>query len=55
LRQRFSDREIVVLAATIAQVNYWARLNNGLGIPSGGFFDDRACELPLPAADQEAK
>jgi len=55
LRQRFSDREIVVLAATIAQVNYWARLNNGLGIPSAGFFDDHVCELPLPAPDQEAE
>ncbi len=46
LRRRFSDREIVVLAATIAQVNYWARLNNGLGVPSAGFFDERACALP---------
>lgn len=36
LRRRFSDREIVVLATTIAQVNYWARLNSGLGVPSAG-------------------
>ena len=43
MRRCFTDREIVVLAATIAQVNYWARLNNGLGIPSAGFFDERAC------------
>ena len=46
LRRRFSDREIVVLATTIAQVNYWARLNNGLGVPSAGFFDERVCPLP---------
>lgn len=46
LRRRFDDREIVVLATTIAQVNYWARLNKGLGVPSAGFFDERACALP---------
>lgn len=46
LRRRFLDREIVVLATTIAQVNYWARLNNGLGVPSAGFFDERACAIP---------
>ena len=38
LRSNFTEREIVVLATTIAQVNYWARLNQGLGIPSAGFF-----------------
>ena len=51
LRQHFSDREIVVLATTIAQVNYWARLNSGLGVPSAGFFDDHACELPATGID----
>jgi len=51
LRRRFSDREIVVLATTIAQVNYWARLNNGLGVPSAGFFDERACALPNEQGD----
>ena len=45
LRRRFTDREIVVLATTIAQVNYWARFNHGLGVPAGGFFDDRACAM----------
>ncbi len=48
MRRRFTDREIVVLATTIAQVNYWARLNNGLGVPSAGFFDERACTVPKP-------
>lgn len=42
----FSPREIVVLATTIAQVNYWSRFNQGLGVPSAGFFDERACPLP---------
>ena len=31
-RQFFSERELVVLATTAAQVNYWARLIQGLGI-----------------------
>lgn len=43
LRRHFDDREIVVLATTIAQVNYWARLNIALGVPSAGFFDDSVC------------
>ena len=36
LRDSFSDREIVALAATSAQVNYWARLIQGLGCPPEG-------------------
>lgn len=48
LRETYSDREIVVLATTISQVNYWARFCNGLGVPLAGFYDDRACPLPMP-------
>jgi alkylhydroperoxidase family enzyme len=36
LREAFTDREIVVLATTIAQVNYWARLVQALGCPPEG-------------------
>ena len=43
LRQVFTDRELVVLATTIAQVNYWARFNHGLGVPAAGF-----CRVPGP-------
>lgn len=43
IKGRFSEREIVVLAATIAQVNYWSRFNQGLGVPAAGFFDESAC------------
>lgn len=39
MREHFSAREGVVLASTVAQVNYWARLNQGLGIPAAGFFE----------------
>lgn len=39
LRARFSARDAVVLATTIAQVNYWARLNRGLGVPAAGFYE----------------
>lgn len=48
LRQAFTERELVVLATTIAQVNYWARFCNGLGVPAAGFFDERTCPLPAP-------
>ena len=36
----FSEKEIVLLASTIASVNYWARLNQALGIPSAGFSEE---------------
>ena len=39
----FTEKEIVILASTIAQVNYWARLIQGLGVPPEGFSDK--CEL----------
>ncbi|MBI5029417.1 MAG: carboxymuconolactone decarboxylase family protein [Chloroflexi bacterium] len=33
LTANFSEREIVILATTAAQVNYWARLIDALGVP----------------------
>lgn len=39
LHTHFSERGIVIIASTIAQVNYWARLIRGLGIPVAGFTD----------------
>jgi len=39
----FTEREIVILASTIVQVNYWARLIQGLGVQPEGFLDK--CEL----------
>lgn len=49
LTANFTEREIVVLATTIAQVNFWSRFNQGLGVPSAGFFDESVCQLPRPA------
>ncbi|MFV0450845.1 MAG: carboxymuconolactone decarboxylase family protein [Propioniciclava sp.] len=40
----FSEREIVILATTAAQVNYWARTIQALGIPPAGFTD--TCSVP---------
>lgn len=37
LRAAFTERELVILATTAAQVNYWARVIQGLGIPPAGF------------------
>jgi alkylhydroperoxidase family enzyme len=36
LRDAFTEREIVVLATTAAQVNYWARTIQSLGAPAAG-------------------
>lgn len=46
VKSAFTTREIVVLAATIAQVNFWTRFNQGLGVPAAGFFDESVCALP---------
>ena len=37
LTKHFNEREIVIMASTAAQVNYWARLIQALGIPPAGF------------------
>jgi alkylhydroperoxidase family enzyme len=36
LNQHFTERELVVLATTVAQVGYWARVAQGLGCPALG-------------------
>jgi AhpD family alkylhydroperoxidase len=41
LSQLFSEREVVILATTAAQVNYWARTIQALGIQPAGF-----CRVP---------
>jgi alkylhydroperoxidase family enzyme len=43
LKANFTEREIVILASTVAQVNYWARLLQALGVPPAGFSDH--CDL----------
>jgi alkylhydroperoxidase family enzyme len=43
LKNNFTEREIVILASTAAQVNYWARLLQSMGVPPAGFSDH--CEL----------
>jgi len=37
LKREFDDREILVLSATVSQVNYWARLIQSLGVAPAGF------------------
>lgn len=44
LKANFTEREIVILASTVAQVNYWARLLQALGVPPAGFSD--RCDIP---------
>jgi alkylhydroperoxidase family enzyme len=39
IKSSFTEREMVILASTAAQVNYWARLIQALGIPPAGFSE----------------
>jgi alkylhydroperoxidase family enzyme len=45
VKSEFNEREMVILASTAAQVNYWARLIPALGIPPAGF--NAECEIKL--------
>lgn len=47
LKANFTEREIVILASTVAQVNYWARLLQALGVPPAGFSDH--CDISMDA------
>lgn len=40
LKENFNEREILILASTAAQVNYWARLLQALGVPPAGFTNN---------------
>ncbi len=35
----FSEREFVVIVSTVAQVNFWTRLIQGIGVPPAGFSE----------------
>ena len=39
LKSNFSPRAIVIIASTAAQVNFWTRLIQGLGIAPAGFHE----------------
>lgn len=39
LKSQFSDRAIVIIASTCAQVNFWARLIQAFGVPPAGFSE----------------
>ena len=55
LKATFNEREIVILASTIAQVNYWARLLQALGVPPAGFSDHCEMNPALPFSNEETK
>jgi AhpD family alkylhydroperoxidase len=40
MREHFSERGMVIVASTAAQVNFWARLIQALGVPSAGFSSE---------------
>jgi alkylhydroperoxidase family enzyme len=39
MKTAYSERQFVIIASTIAQVNYWTRLIQSLGIPPAGFSE----------------
>ena len=39
IKLNFTEREIVIMASIAAQVNYWARMIQALGVPPAGFSD----------------
>lgn len=47
LTQAFSEREIVILAVTAAQVNYWTRLIQALGCPPAGYSEMNLLYVPV--------
>jgi len=47
LTRSFSEREIVILAVTAAQVNYWTRLIQALGCPPAGYTDANLLYVPI--------
>jgi alkylhydroperoxidase family enzyme len=40
MQAHYSDRAFTVIAATAAQVNFWARLIQGLGVSEAGFSEN---------------
>jgi len=40
MKQHFSDRAFTLIAVTCAQVNFWARTIQGLGVSEAGFSED---------------
>lgn len=40
VKKAFSEREMVIIASTAAQVNYWTRLIQAFGIQPDGFMDN---------------
>lgn len=52
MKKNFSEREIVILASTAAQVNYWARLLQALGVPPAGFSEK--CTYNVQLGDEHS-
>lgn len=51
LQQEFDERQVVILATTAAQVNYWARLIQALGCPPEGFTPEFGLTFPTKPVD----
>ena len=40
MKETFSEKEFVVISSTIAQVNFWTRMIQGIGVPPVGFTEN---------------
>jgi hypothetical protein len=40
MKRLYSERGMVIVASTCAQVNFWARLIQSLGVPPAGFSSE---------------
>jgi AhpD family alkylhydroperoxidase len=50
MKRYFTERGMVIVASTCAQVNFWARLIQSLGVPPAGF--SAACVIPSRPASR---
>ena len=48
LKDTFTPAELVTLATTIAQVNFWSRYGQGLDIKALGLAQASGCPVELP-------
>jgi len=48
LKSEFTEREIVMMASTIASVNFWARFNQSLGVLPAGFDEECLISKSIP-------
>jgi alkylhydroperoxidase family enzyme len=52
LQEKFNERQLVELTATLAWENYRARFDHAFGVEAEGFTEGSYCALPVGAANR---